>query len=162
MKIFFTTALFALLTSVPSAKALPSLDDHTIAKLKMQKIYVNGTAVNAEIADTPDSRERGLMYRTSMPEQDGMLFIFEVAQPMAFWMKNTLIPLSIGYFGADRKLIDVYEMSPAVMGETHPKTYPSHGDALYALEMNKGWFAKHHIKPGSELKLPAPPLKKRH
>lgn len=144
---------FAAFTLPSAAHALPAINDQRIEKLKTVQISVGGKSVTAEIADTPDSRERGLMYRTSMPAQDGMLFIFDEAQPMAFWMKNTLIPLSIGYFGADKKLIEVYEMSPSVMGEVRPKTYPSHGAALFALEMNKGWFAKYHIKPGAELKI---------
>lgn len=143
-----TAAFFA---TGANSHAFPAIDDQTIEKLKTQKISIGGVTVTVEIADSPDSRERGLMYRKSMPAQEGMLFIFEEPQPMAFWMKNTLIPLSIGYFSAGKKLINIYEMSPAVVGEMHPKTYPSGGDALYALEMNKGWFDKHHIKPGAEL-----------
>jgi uncharacterized membrane protein (UPF0127 family) len=161
MKKFLIIALVTIFAELPLAGARPSIDDHTIEKLKTQKIWVGNKLVTAEIADTPDSRERGLMYRKSMPAQDGMLFVFETPQPMAFWMKNTLIPLSIGYFGADKKLIDLYEMSPAVIGEVHPKTYPSRGIALYALEMNKGWFEKHQILPGAELRFsPATPKKR--
>ncbi len=159
---YFSSVFVATFSALSFGHALPSIDDHTIEKLKAQKIWVASTGVTAEIADSPNSRERGLMYRTSMPAEAGMLFIFEEPQPMAFWMKNTLIPLSIGYFGADRKLIDVYEMSPAVMGEVWPKTYPSHGNALYALEMNRGWFEKHHIKAGAELKIQIARQKKQH
>lgn len=138
------------------AFALPALTDQSIEKLKTEKITVAGFSITAEIADNPDSRERGLMYRKSMPAQYGMLFIFEQPEPMAFWMKNTLIPLSIGYFDADKKLIETYEMTPAVIGETHPKTYPTHGPVLYALEMNKDWFPSHHIKVGALLKILQP------
>jgi uncharacterized membrane protein (UPF0127 family) len=66
-----------------------------------------------------------------------------------------LIPLSIGYFDANRKLIGTYEMAPGAKDEVQPKTYPSNGDALYALEMNKGWFVKRKITVGTELTLPA-------
>lgn len=155
-------ALIVLSTQL--AQALPAINDHRIEKLKTAKITVGTQAITAEIADTDESRERGLMYRTSMPANEGMLFVFDRAETMAFWMKNTLIPLSIGYFDENKKLIEVYEMTPAVMGEVQPKTYPSHRPAQYALEMNKGWFAAHHVKacPDSstqtsctELKLPS-------
>ena len=148
------TLLLAVLLSANSAHALPSINDTHIEKLKTEKISVAGQSITVEVADDEDSRERGLMYRTSMPANDGMLFVFPTPQPMAFWMKNTLIPLSIGYFDKDRKLLNTYEMSPGIMGEQHPKTYESKGSAMYALEMNKGWFPKHHIKPGAVLTLP--------
>lgn len=149
----FLTAL--LLTA--AAHALPALNDPHVEKLPTQKISVGGHAVTAEIADNDDRRERGLMHRTKMGADEGMLFIFDFSQPMAFWMKNTLIPLSIGYFDADGKLLETYEMVPAPLGQERPVTYPSHKPALYALEMNKGWFKKHAIKAGAELKLPPRP-----
>ena len=91
------------------------------------------------------------MYRKSMGANEGMLFVFDGPEPMAFWMKNTLIPLSIGYFDENKKLINTVEMSPAVMGEARPKTYESARPAMYALEMNKGWFSKNKVKPGAIL-----------
>ena len=152
-KFAFIPMLFLILAS--TTFAFPAVDDTRIEKLKSQKIKVGNQSVTVEIADTPETRERGLMYRKSMPSQNGMLFVFETAQPMAFWMKNTLIPLSIGYFDEHRKLISTFEMSPGVVGELQPKTYPSNGNAQYALEMNKGWFAKHKIAIGAELSYPA-------
>lgn len=148
-------SLIVVAIMAPAAHALPAISDSRIEKLKTEKIKVGPHAVFVEIADTPEARERGLMYRKSMPANEGMLFVFDEAQPLAFWMKNTLIPLSIGYFDANRKLLGTHEMTPAVMGELQPRTYPSQGDAKYALEMNKGWFAKHKIKTGAELTLPA-------
>ncbi len=154
MKLLVSLVIMSL-AMVSFAHALPAITDTRIEKLKTQTIKVGTKSVKVEIADTGEARERGLMYRKSMPADEGMLFVFDYAQPMAFWMKNTLIPLSIGYFDANRKLITTLEMTPAVMGEQYPKTYPSGGDAQYALEMNKGWFAKHGIKPGAMLTLPA-------
>jgi uncharacterized membrane protein (UPF0127 family) len=148
-------SLIVVATGAPAARALPAITDSHIEKLKTEKIKVGSREIVVEIADTSEARERGLMYRKSMPANEGMLFIFDSAQPLAFWMKNTLIPLSIGYFDANRKLLGTHEMTPAVMGEVQPKTYPSQGDAKYALEMNKGWFTQHKIKPGAQLTLPA-------
>ena len=116
-------------------------------------IKVGGQVVQAEIADSDEKRERGLMFREKLQDGHGMLFVFESEQPLAFWMKNTLIPLSIGYFGANKKLIDIQEMTPAVAGEARPKTYPSSGPAMYALEMPKGWFHKKGLKIGVTLNL---------
>ncbi|MES2964622.1 MAG: DUF192 domain-containing protein [Bdellovibrionota bacterium] len=113
-----------------------------------RKITLGGKTVTVEIADTPLRRERGLMFRTSLDEKSGMLFVFDGEQPLAFWMKNTLIPLSIAYIDKDRKIVDIQEMVPAVMGEMHPKSYPSKRPAMYALEMPKDWFSRNRVKIG--------------
>ena len=90
----------------------------------------------------------------SLPEDKGMLFIFEHEHSLGFWMKNTLIPLSIGFFDAKQRLIDIQEMKPASsLMEREVPTYQSSGPALYALEMNEGWFKKHKIKVGARLQL---------
>ncbi|RYZ73028.1 MAG: DUF192 domain-containing protein [Proteobacteria bacterium] len=121
------------------------------AKLKTEKITVDGKIVVAEIADTDPSREHGLMNRTKMGENEGMLFVFDQDEMLGFWMKNTLIPLAIGYFDSELKLIEVHEMVPAPMGDMYPKSYPSSKPARYALEMNKGWYTRHNVKPGAKL-----------
>ncbi len=157
-KFLFTASIFFTISSaigVLNAFALPALNDTRIEKLKISKLKLAGRTINAEMAVTYDERERGLMYRKSMGENDGMLFVFDGPQPMAFWMKNTLIPLSIGYFDENKKLINSVEMSPAVVGEARPKTYEAARPAMYALEMNKGWFPKNKVKPGAVLTVPA-------
>lgn len=122
-----------------------------VQKLKTETLTLQGKKIVAEIADTDATRERGLMFRTKMGENEGMLFVFDYDEKLGFWMKNTLIPLAIGYFDANMKLIEVHEMVPAAMGDQYPKSYPSSKPARYALEMNKGWFARNHIKPGAKL-----------
>ncbi len=122
-----------------------------VQKLKTETLTLQGKKIVAEIADTDATRERGLMFRTKMGENEGMLFVFDYDERLGFWMKNTLIPLAIGYFDANMKLIEVHEMVPAAMGDQYPKSYPSSKPARYALEMNKGWFARNHIKPGAKL-----------
>lgn len=149
---FVIATALTLVTSYTSA--LPKITDTRIEKLPVLKLKLGGRTIAAEIADSDDERERGLMYRKSMGADEGMLFVFEEEQEMAFWMKNTLIPLSIGYFDGQRRLLNTVEMTPAVMGEARPKTYPAKGAALYALEMNKGWFTKHAIKPGTVIEIP--------
>jgi uncharacterized protein len=112
-------------------------------------IRLGGKTIEVEYANTPALRERGLMFRQNLPEDHGMLFIFAEEQPLAFWMKNTLIPLSIGYFDRNRKLVDVQEMVPAAIGDRLPPSYPSRAPAMFALEMPKGWFKRNKIDLGA-------------
>ena len=111
--------------------------------------FNNGTTVVAEMATTPDQKSRGLMFRTHLGEGKGMLFVFEIEQPLSFWMKNTIIPLTIGYFDKNKKLIETHDMAPAVgpVREELLERYPSSRAVMYALEVPKGWFAKKKIKP---------------
>jgi uncharacterized protein len=134
-------AAFSQQKKIDSAK-----DKITFAK---RKIALSGHTLTVEIADTDTKRARGLMYRTSLEPESGMLFVFGTELPLAFWMKNTLIPLSIAYFDKSRRIVDIQEMVPAVAGELYPATYPSKLPAMYALEMPKGWFKKNGIKPGA-------------
>lgn len=115
------------------------------------QIKVGTQSLEVEIADDDIKRSRGLMYRTELKEGKGMLFIFPQEQTLSFWMKNTLIPLSIGYFGKDRKLIEVLDLQPASPMELRPKSYPSSRPAMYALEVPTGWFKKNGVKPGAIL-----------
>jgi len=102
--------------------------------------------VHAQAAITPDQRQIGLMYRRDMPTNDGMLFVFEEPQPQCFWMKNTLLPLTIAFVADDGTIVNLADMQP--MNEaSHCSAKP----VRYALEMNQGWFAKRGIKAGSKL-----------
>ena len=82
-----------------------------------------------------------------------MLFVFDAVEVPEFWMKNTLIPLSIGFFSRDRRLVDVQEMAPESLLVEEPRKYISRHPALFALEAEKGWFKKHKINLGAKLKL---------
>ncbi len=117
-----------------------------------KKIQVANKTIDVEIADTPTKRARGLMYRQSLKDGTGMLFVFDFEEPLSFWMKNTFIPLNIGYFDKNKTLIDIQEMKPveSEMVE-NPPSYPSAGPAQYALEVPPNWFAKNKIKIGAKL-----------
>ena len=93
------------------------------------------------------------MYIEKLPENTGMLFVFEQEQPLNFWMKNTLIPLSIGFFSGKGKLVDQQEMRPGSVMSLDIPTYKSRKDGMFALEMNAGWFGKHKVKDGAQLEL---------
>jgi uncharacterized membrane protein (UPF0127 family) len=130
------------------------------AEYKKVKLTVGGKTIDVFLADNDERRERGLMFTHEIAPNTGMLFIFEQEQPLAFWMKNTLIPLSIGFFNKEGVLVDVQEMTvPASIMDQRPPSYPSKKPAMYALEMNKNWFTSNKIKPGAKLsltKLPRP------
>jgi uncharacterized membrane protein (UPF0127 family) len=102
--------------------------------------------IRAEVAQRPGERAIGLMHRPSMPANDGMLFVFEAPERQCFWMKNTLLPLSIAFLGDDGRIVNIEEMKPQSL-DSHCSEKP----VRYALEMNAGWFAKKGLKPGGRI-----------
>lgn len=104
----------------------------------------SGATVWVEIADEPAERERGLMMRRKMAEDHGMLFVFESAGQQSFWMHNTLIPLSIAYLGDNGEVLEIHDMFPL---DRSPIASQS-ASVRYALEVNRGWFARRGIDPG--------------
>jgi len=105
--------------------------------------------VQVEIADTDAERQRGLMGRAALAEDAGMLFVFGQEQPLSFWMKNTLIPLSIAYIGEGGTIVDIQDMQP--LDET---SHPSAAPARYALEVNQGFFEARGVQVGDWIELP--------
>ena len=110
------------------------------------QLSIKGHGLVAEVAATTPTRTVGLMHRFSLKPDHGMLFVFDAPQPLAFWMKNTFVPLSIAFIGADSRILNIDDMAPQT--ET---THPSRGLALYALEMKKGWFAERGIVAGDRV-----------
>ncbi len=103
-------------------------------------------AIRAQVASSPDEMQTGLMFRREMAQHEGMLFVYERPMPLCFWMKNTLLPLSIAFIGDDGTIVSLADMQPQAL-DSHCATKP----VRYALEMNQGWFAKRGIKPGFKL-----------
>ena len=101
-------------------------------------------AIAVEIADDDAEREQGLMYRDSMPEMDGMLFLFTDEEPLSFWMKNTIIPLDIIYVNAGHKIVSIARDAKPYSLETIPSVKP----AMYVVEVNAGFTRRHGIKEG--------------
>ena len=102
--------------------------------------------IHAELAKTPQQREIGLMFRPTMAQQEGMLFVFEEPATQCFWMKNTLLPLSAAFIADDGSIVNIADMKPQTE-DSHCSSKP----VRFVLEMNQGWFAKRGLKPGSKL-----------
>ena len=105
--------------------------------------------IQAEVAQTPDERATGLMFRKTMGSSDGMLFAFEQPATQCFWMKNTLLPLSIAFIADDGTIVNIDDMKPQTL-DSHCSTKP----VRFVLEMNQGWFSKRGIKAGAKLQGP--------
>jgi len=102
--------------------------------------------IRAEVVDTPETRARGLMFRKSMLPNHGMLFVFADAERQCFWMRNTLIPLSIAFLDDRGVIVNIADMQPQTE-DNHCSVRP----VRYALEMNQGWFAARNIRPGFKI-----------
>ncbi len=102
--------------------------------------------IQAEVADNSEQRGIGLMHRVAMGANEGMLFVFESEGQQCFWMKNTLLPLSIAFLDADGRVVNIEDMAPQTLNG-HCSSKP----VRFALEMNRGWFAKRGIKPASRI-----------
>ncbi len=129
--------LAAAFLAVLAAPAAVPAEERTVAL--NAGLYV----IRAEVADSAETRARGLMYRESMPANHGMLFVFAEAERQCFWMKNTRIPLSIAFLDDRGVIVNIADMQPQ-SEDNHCSTRP----VRYALEMNQGWFAAKNIRPG--------------
>lgn len=100
--------------------------------------------IEAEVMNTPQTREKGLMHRQSMAENHGMVFVFTKADRHCMWMANTLIPLSVAFMDGAGRVINIEDMQPQTR-DIHCAKAP----ALFALEMNQGWFSKRGVLAGT-------------
>ena len=121
-------------------------------------VELNGQRFEVEVADDEPERSRGLMFRDELAPGHGMIFVHDIEEPQAYWMKNTKIPLDILYFDSQRKFVSMQEgVPPCSLGDRCPP-FPSEGPAQYVLELNAGVASKLGLKPGDALVLgPAVP-----
>ena len=112
--------------------------------LRTAELKIGKTALTVEIARTAEQGARGLMYRDSLPPDQGMLFIFREERQAHFWMANTTIPLSIAYLDRKGTILEIQNLSP--LDETVRSSKAT--NVFYAIEVNQGWFRLHELKPG--------------
>src|ERR1700722_16773032 len=150
---------FASLIPLPAASAMgllwllvlagcqPKATQSTPFGLRIAELKISNVPITAEVADTPQASENGLMFRDSLPEDHGMLFIFDQPRKASFWMRNTKIPLSIAYIDSNGRILEIKSMNPL-----DEAIVPSNSDEVaYALEVNQGWFARHGVSPGTKI-----------
>jgi uncharacterized membrane protein (UPF0127 family) len=148
----FVSLLSALVACGDEGTATPSPTARSAVTFEDQETMTARTLF-VEVADAPDEQRRGLMGVEHLPADEGMAFVFDEPTDTTFWMKDTLIPLSIAFVDAGGVIVGVREMQPC---EADP--CPSYGvdrPFLLAVEANRGWFADHGIGPGDRASLEA-------
>jgi uncharacterized membrane protein (UPF0127 family) len=135
---FFATALPSRACAGEFTQAQPTL--------RRAQLSAGIHVIQAEVADTDETRERGLMFRKSLDGNDGMLFVFDQPDRQCFWMHNTPLPLSIAFIADDGTIVNIDDMAPET-DDAHCSRKP----VRYALEMAQGWFADHGIASGKKI-----------
>jgi uncharacterized membrane protein (UPF0127 family) len=134
----YSLGLLVLLSGLAFSSAAPSGQSSRSVTLT-----VRTATITAELAQTPEELSRGLMYRESLGDNAGMLFVLREPQQAVFWMKNTPLPLSIAYLNSHGQILEIYDMSPFSEVQVSSKS----DKVRFALEMNQGWFALNKIVP---------------
>lgn len=140
LRSLFCFWLLALASAVTHAQGQPQLD------LQRVTLGAGMYRIDAQVAQEPEQRQIGLMFRAEMPQHEGMLFVFDEPAEQCFWMKNTLLPLTAAFVADDGSIVNLVDMQP--------KTTDSHCSAKpvrFVLEMHQGWFATRAIKAGFRL-----------
>ncbi len=130
----------AAVSCAEAPKRLPARD------LSIRRSDGSVATLRAEIADDDEERGRGLMHRKEVRDGEGMLFVFQADQRLAFWMKNTLVPLSIAYIASDGRILEFHDMTPLSLAPVE-----SSRSARYALEVPQGWFSRAGVSIGDRL-----------
>lgn len=138
--LFFAFVLAACVsTGIAQSQAQP--------ELPTTQLSIGGKSIRAEIADEENERSTGLMFRKSLAPDSGMLFVMEQTAPVAFWMRNTELPLTIAYIAPNGMIMELHDLKPR--DETPvPSRFPQ---IAFALEMPQGWFEKNNIWPGERV-----------
>jgi hypothetical protein len=139
-------AVFILFTACDSGQGI----DRPNPRLKTVDLVIGTTKIKAEVALTEGERNRGLMYRSSLKDGEGMLFVFDSDQKLSFWMKNTKLPLSLAYILSDGTIVQIIDLVP--FSEESRRSIRS---VRYALEVPKGWFERAGIKVGDKVQIPS-------
>ena len=111
--------------------------------MKSISLKINDRLINAELAVSDKDRQKGLMGRLFLSDNSGMLFVFDKPDILSFWMRNTSLPLSIAFISETGEILNIEDMAPF-----NEAKYKSRSNAMFALEMNQGWFSKNRIHDG--------------
>jgi uncharacterized protein len=138
MQTLFPLLCFFLLATTPIKSKVDGV----------RTLLIDDKKLIVEIADSPETRERGLMYRKELPRNQGMLFVFDDPQRVGFWMKDTFIPLDIAFVNEQGVISEIRSMRPQDLTSIQSKS----DRILYSIEVNQGWFYQNNITPGMRVK----------
>lgn len=141
---FLALALLTLLTAC--GKEAPPAEPKSIEE--RFAFQLGARTVSLQVALHPEETQRGLMFRRQLAPDEGMLFVFDRPQQLSFWMRNTPLPLDIGYFDAEGVLREIYPLYPH-----DERPVASRGRMQFAIEMNQGWYRAAGVKPGDRFDL---------
>lgn len=136
-----------VLISLPS---LAQVQGEPQTRLPRIKLGAGMHLIDTQLAQTPEQRQVGLMFRKDLPQSEGMLFVFEQPTVQCFWMRNTLTALTAAFVDDDGTIVNLEDMKPQT-DDSHCSTKP----VRFVLEMNQGWFKKRGIQAGFKLTGPA-------
>jgi uncharacterized protein len=139
--------LFALCLIVGLTGCQEKNSDSSPFGLRVVKLKVGNSSLFAEVADSAQTSANGLMFRDSLPDDHGMLFIFEKPKTASFWMRNTKIPLSIAYIDSAGRILQIESMKP--LDETPVES--TSNQVAFALEVNEGWFTRNRVSAGAKI-----------
>jgi uncharacterized membrane protein (UPF0127 family) len=134
--------------AISSCAAKGAVTDSPNPRLPAATIKIGGAEVLAELARSGNEQERGLMFRKSLPDGQGMLFIFPQDSMLSFWMKNTYIPLSLAYISSDGTIRQIVDLEPLSLAAV-----PAERSVRYALEVPRGWFDRAGVRVGDKADL---------
>ncbi|HEX2742204.1 MAG TPA: DUF192 domain-containing protein [Rubrobacter sp.] len=143
-------------SSQASGTKTPATEETTSASSDLSTLVIETSGeeqveVRVEVADNVVEQAKGLMYRKELGEDRGMLFVYPDERVLSFWMRNTLIPLSIAYIDSEGRIVDIQDMKPL---DDKPPHYESSEPVQYALEVNQGFFEENGVKEGDHAELP--------
>jgi len=121
------------------------------ASAEFSVVFPSGTEIRPEVVDTPESRSRGLMFREHLPEGGGMLFVFQLARPYSFWMKNCRFAIDIIWLNKKKEIIHIAEDVPPCEKMPCPLYGPKKAAALYVLEVASGFAKREGLQRGARL-----------
>ncbi|OED37737.1 hypothetical protein AB833_22530 [Chromatiales bacterium (ex Bugula neritina AB1)] len=133
--------------AIPALVSAANADDNFTDCRGSSTLEISEKGIKVEVANDQRSRNYGLMFRSSLGENCGMVFVFPTSRFRTFTMRNTLIPLDIAFMDANGEILEIQTMQPGV------DRYPSRVKARYVLEMNAGWFSSNNIEKGQTLEL---------
>lgn len=142
--------------AVPQTAQQSLIPTHAQDKLPTIKLWIGAELMDAEMALTEEEERTGMMFRTNMAENQGMIFVFPEPTRASFWMKNTLLPLSAAYISPAGTILEIHDMQPQDTNEVLAAT----DNVQFVLEARQGWFKRHNIKEGMGITTENGPLHK--